>query len=181
MKIKEKQKKIFEDLKERFGYKNVMQAPRLVKVVVSSGVGTKKDKRAQEVVPDRLSKITGQKVSIRGAKKSIASFKVRQGDPVGAQVTLRGARMDQFLEKLLNVAFPRTKDFRGLKTSCVDNMGNITLGLKEHTVFPETTDEELKDVFGLAVTIVSSAKSKEEAVAFFGEIGIPFEKNEVLV
>lgn len=177
--IKEKENKAFDTLKEKFGYTNRLQAPRIVKVVVSSGVGTKKDKRAHEVIPDRLAKITGQKPAPRGAKKSISTFKLRQGDVIGYQVTLRGKRMYDFLEKLINVAYPRTKDFRGLKTSSVDNIGNITLGLREHSVFPETTDEELRDVFGMAVTVVSTAKNKKEATAFFETLGVPFEKAKV--
>jgi large subunit ribosomal protein L5 len=96
--------------------------------------------------------------------------------PVGVTVTLRGARMMHFMDKLIHVAFPRTKDFRGLDKKAVDSMGNMTLGIKEHTIFPETADEDLKDVFGLAITLVSSAKSKDEAIAFFEHLGIPFKK-----
>ncbi len=176
--VKEKEKGSYETLKEQFGYKNVMQAPKLVKIVLSSGIGSFKDKKKIDIVKDRLSKIAGQKVAIKGAKKSIASFKVREGDPVGTQVTLRGARMLSFLDKLLNIALPRTKDFRGLSVSSVDGMGNISLGLKEHTIFPETVDEELKDVFGIGVTVVTTAKSKSEAEAFFKHLGFPFKKTE---
>src|SRR3989344_42126 len=178
--VKEKEKATFETLKKEFGYTNVMQAPRLVKIVVSSGIGSFKDKKKIEIVKDRLSKIAGQKVAVKGAKKSIASFKVRENDPVGTQVTLRGARMYSFLDKLLNIALPRTKDFRGLSASSIDDMGNISLGLKEHTIFPETVDEELKDVFGIGVTVVTTAKRKKEARAFFDQLGFPFKK-EVLV
>ena len=106
----------------------------------------------------------------------MASFKTRIGDQIGVAVTLRGARMFGFVDKLLNVALPRTKDFRGINRTSVDNIGNLTFGIKEHTIFPETGDEELKDVFGLAVTVVTSAKSKEEATKFFELIGIPFKK-----
>lgn len=176
--VKEKQKGIFDALKKEFSYKNVMQAPRLVKLVLSSGVGSFKDKKKIDIVKDRLSKIAGQKIAARGAKKSIASFKVREGDTVGTQVTLRGARMLAFLDKLLNIALPRTKDFRGLSADSIDAMGNISLGLKEHTIFPETTDEELKDVFGIGVTVVTTAKSKKEARAFFDQLGFPFKKTE---
>src|SRR3989344_8162512 len=132
--VKQKEKEMFETLKNEFHYTNVMQAPRLVKIVVSSGVGSFKDKKKIDIVKDRLAKISGQKVAIKGAKKSVASFKVREGDPVGTQVTLRGVRMYSFLDKLLNIAFPRTKDFRGLSVSSIDAMGNMSLGLKEHTV-----------------------------------------------
>lgn len=176
MTVKEKQNKAFEILKTKFGYKNIMQAPKLVKVVISTGTGSQKDKKKKELIGDRIAKITGQKPSERGAKKSVATFKVRQGDPVGYQVTLRGERMLNFLEKLVNIAFPRTKDFRGIKTTSIDDMGAITIGVKEHTIFPETADEDIKDVFGLAVTILTTANSKDETKAFLEVIGIPFAK-----
>jgi large subunit ribosomal protein L5 len=162
----------------QFGYKNKMAAPTLVKVVVSSGTGSgmKKDREKNNTVSDRLAKITGQKTSLRVAKQSVASFKIREGDPVGVTVTLRGARMLHFMDKLIHIALPRTKDFRGLDKKAVDSMGNMTLGIKEHTIFPEAADEDLRDVFGLAITVVSTAKGKEEAIAFFEHLGIPFKK-----
>ncbi|NTV44624.1 MAG: 50S ribosomal protein L5 [Candidatus Yonathbacteria bacterium] len=169
-------KNTYAALKDRFGYVNERQAPRMVKVVVSSGVGSIVDKEKLTLVPDRLAKITGQKPSPRSAKKSIASFKVRQGTVVGYSITLRGARMLGFLEKFLQVALPRTRDFKGISSKIVDDMGNATIGIKEHTIFPETSDEELKNVFGLSVTLVSTAKNKEEAIAFFDHIGVPFRK-----
>jgi large subunit ribosomal protein L5 len=172
---KELEKSAFKDLKGTFGYKNMHQAPHLVKVVISTGIGKIKDKKKVELIENRLSLITGQKAAVRGAKKSIASFKVRQGDPVGYQVTLRGARMYAFLDKLIHIAFPRTRDFRGLSAKAIDSIGNITLGIKEHTIFPETSDEELKDVFGLAITIVTSAKDEKQAEAFFRHIGLPLQ------
>ena len=176
--VKQKEKKAFTTLKGKYGYKSSMAAPHLVKVVVSSGTGTgiKRDKDRNKFVMDRLAKITGQKPATRGAKKSIASFKMRQGDPIGVMVTLRGARMYGFLDKLINVAIPRTKDFRGIERKIVDNIGNLTMSIKEHTIFPETGDEELKDVFGLGVTIVTTAHTKTEATEFFQLIGIPFKK-----
>ncbi len=158
------------------GYKNPMQKPRILKVIISSGVGSFKDKAKFKVVEDRLAKITGQKAASRGAKVSIASFKSRQGDVVGYQVTLRGKRMYDFLEKLIHIALPRTKDFRGISPKSADEMGNYTFGIKEHTIFPETSDEELKDVFGMAVTIVTTAKSKEEVISFLTHLGFPFKK-----
>ena len=178
MTVKEKSQKSYETLKPKFGYKNVMAAPRLMKVVVASGTGSamKKDNKRNDLVSDRMAKITGQKPSPRGAKQSIATFKIRQGDPVGITVTLRGPRMYAFLEKFFNIAIPRTKDFRGYNNKSVDDIGNLTLGIKEHTIFPETADEDIKDVFGLAVTIVSSAKTKAEGTAFFELIGVPFKK-----
>jgi large subunit ribosomal protein L5 len=173
---KEKQKNAFAALAGEQGYKNVMAAPRIMKVVVSTGVGKKRDKNQLALVEDRLSKITGQKASPRPAKQSIAQFKMREGDIVGYQVTLRGARMYDFLDKVIHIALPRTRDFRGIADSAVDEMGNMTIGIKEHTIFPEASDEDLKDVFGLAITVVTSAKTREEALAFFRYLGVPFKK-----
>ncbi len=158
------------------GYKNEMQKPRVMKVVISTGVGSFKDKNKFKVVEDRLARITGQKAAPRGAKVSVASFKSREGDVVGYQVTLRGARMHDFLEKLVHIALPRTKDFRGIPQTGADEMGNYTLGIKEHTIFPETADEELKDVFGLAITVVTTAKSREEVLKLLTHLGFPFKK-----
>lgn len=174
---KTKQASTFETLKERFGYTNVNASPKLLKIVVSSGVG-KADKAKKALVEDRLARITGQKASPRAAKQSIAQFKMRQGDIVGYQVTLRGTRMYDFLEKFIHVTLPRTRDFRGLNATAVDEMGNLTIGVKDHTIFPETAEEDLKDVFGLAVTLTTTAKNKEEAEAFFRHLGIPFKKEE---
>ncbi len=176
--IRKKEKKAFEALKDKMGYKNLMQSPKIVKVVVSAGTGSFKDPKKKELAIDRITKITGQKPSVKGAKQSVAAFKVRQGDPVGLQVTLRGKRMYDFLDKLINIALPRTKDFRGISIKSIDDMGNYTLGIREHIIFPETTDEELKDVFGLAVTVVTSANSKEETKAFLEHLNFPFKKEE---
>lgn len=179
MTLKEKSQKAYEILKPKFGYKNVMASPRLLKVIVSSGTGgaMKRDAKRNDLVIDRLTKITGQKPSLKGAKQSIATFKIRQGDPVGVMVTLRGPRMYGFLEKFLNISVPRTKDFRGFNKTAVDNIGNLTLGIKEHTIFPETADEDIKDVFGLSVTLVSTAKTKAEGLAFYELLGVPFKKD----
>jgi len=178
--VKEKEIESFSKMKTNFHYKNLMAAPKMVKVVLNIGTGTaiKKDKNKNDAIGLRLAKITGQKAALRGAKQSIASFKVRQGDPIGVVATLRGKRMYAFLEKLINVALPRTKDFRGINPGAVDNIGNLTIGIKEHTIFPETADEDIKDVFGLAITLVSTAKNKEEGKMFFSLIGIPFKKEE---
>ncbi len=178
MSVKEKQELAFEKLAKQFGYKNKLAAPRLVKVSISVATGTamKKDKKRNDLVIDRLTKITGQRGTVRQAKQAVASFKTRIGDPIGVAVTLRGARMFGFLDKLLNVSLPRTKDWRGVSRTSVDNIGNITFGIKEHTIFPEIKDEELKDIFGMAVTLGTTATTKEEATAFFELIGIPFKK-----
>lgn len=173
-----KQKEIgaFDALKEGQGYINKFQAPRIVKVSVSSGTGKAKDKNRNKLVEDRLARITGQKPSARAARISIAQFKLREGEIIGFQSTLRGARMYEFVDKLIHIALPRTRDFRGIAETAVDQMGNLTIGIKENTIFPETSDEDLKDVFGLAVTIVTTAKTKEEALAFFKYLGVPFKK-----
>jgi len=174
--VQTKASEIFETLKSKFGYKNVMQAPKIVKVVISSTTGSIKDPKKKALMADRLTKITGQKVSEKAAKQSIATFKVRQGDPVGYQVTLRGARMYDFLNKIIHIALPRTRDFRGLNANSIDEMGNFTFGIKEHTVFPETADEELKDVFGMAVTVVTTSDNKEETKALLDHLGFLFKK-----
>lgn len=164
----------FNTLKSDFGYTSVMQVPRIVKIVVSVGVGkVNKDKKRMELIVDRLARITGQAPAPRAAKKAIANFKSRVGDIVGYQVTLRGARGKAFLDKLVHIVFPRTKDFRGILPSAIDEMGNITIGIKEHVVFPETADEDSKDIFGIAITIVTTAKSKKEAEAFLRHLGLP--------
>lgn len=172
---KDTEKKAFEAMKVDFGYKNKLQAPRLVKVVISTGVGKIKDKNKIEVIKDRLARLSGQKAAARGAKKSIATFKVRQGDIVGFQVTVRGSRMYDFLDKLIHISLPRTRDFRGISTKGIDSLGNMTIGIKEHTIFPETSDEDLKDVFGLAITVVTTAKGKKEAEAFFRHLSFPLQ------
>lgn len=177
MKVKEKQNKAFESLKDKFGYSNKMEGPKVEKVVVNTGIGSLKDKKKIELIVDRIRKITGQKPSTRGSKKSIAAFKVREGDPVGLQVTLRGKRMFDFLDKLFNVALPRTRDFRGLSKKSVDDMGNYSIGIKEHSIFPETSDEDIRDVFGISVTIVTTAHDKDEAIAFLEKIGLPVKKD----
>ncbi len=174
--LKEKIEKIKPAMREALGVKNDLALPRLVKVVVSSGTGKAKDKKRNELVADRLSKITGQKAALRGAKQSIATFKLRQGEIIGAAVTLRGPRMYKFLDKLFNIAMPRMRDFKGYAETHIDNMGNLTIGIREHVVFPETVDEEIKDVFGMSVTIVTTAIDKKQALAFFKELGFPFKK-----
>lgn len=176
--MKAKFDRVFDALKERFSYTNRMQAPRVEKVVVSVGTGKVDDKNKIEHIKSRLALITGQKPAPRPARQSIASFKLREGDTVGYQVTLRGTRMRNFLDKLIHIALPQTRDFRGLKTTAIDEMGNITLGIREHTIFPEAADEDIRDVFSLAITIVTSAKTKEEAEALLRTIGLPLQNEE---
>ena len=174
----ERIKNAYETLKGEFDYKNVMQSPKIEKVVISVGTGRVQDKAKIALIQDRLALITGQKPSPRPAKQSIASFKLREGDIIGYQVTLRGKRMIHFLDKLIHLALPQTRDFRGLKVTAIDEMGNYTLGVKEHTIFPECTDEELKDVFSLAITLVTTTSDKKEAEAFLRHIGMPLKKIE---
>lgn len=176
--VKDKQQTAFDELKDRFGYTNRMEAPTLEKVVINVGTGSTHDKEKRQLIEDRLRRITGQQPLTTQAKKSVASFNIREGNPVGYRVTLRGERMMNFLEKLIHIAVPRMKDFRGLSPRSVDEMGNYTLGVTEHTIFPETSDEELKNVFGMGITLVTTATSAEEARAFLEHIGVPFEKEE---
>jgi large subunit ribosomal protein L5 len=168
----------YEALKGTFGYKNVMQTPKIEKIVVSVGTGRVQDKHREALIVDRLSMITGQKPSPRPAKQSIASFKLREGEIIGYQITLRGARKMHFIDKLIHIAIPQTRDFRGLKVSAIDEMGNITIGIKDSTIFPECADDEIKDAFSLAITIVTTAKTKAEAEAFLRHINLPLQKAE---
>lgn len=175
---KQKLASTFEAMKGTFGYTNVMQTPTIEKIVVSVGTGRVQDKHREALIVDRLSLITGQKPSPRPAKQSIASFKLREGEIIGHQVTIRGARMIHFIDKLIHIAIPQTRDFRGLKPTAIDEMGNITIGIKDSTIFPECADDELKDSFSFAVTIVTTAKTKAEAEAFLRHIGLPLQKAE---
>jgi large subunit ribosomal protein L5 len=176
--VKQLEQESYDVMKGNFGYTNKLSAPHLTKIVISVGTGSgiKKDRNRNTLVVDRLTKITGQKAALRSAKKSVASFKLREGEAIGVIVTLRGKRMYDFMDKLIKIAFPRTKDFRGIPETNVDSLGNMTTGIKEHTIFPEIQDEELKDVFSLAISIVTTAKSRDEALTFFKHIGMPFKK-----
>ncbi len=165
-------------LAEKLSLKNPMQAPRLMKIVVSTGFGSVKDKKKIDLIADRLAKITGQKPATRVTKKAIATFKTRVGDPIGYQITLRGKRMTEFLDRLVHIALPRTKDFRGLPRTAVDAMGNYTIGIKEHTIFAETADEDLKDVFGMAITLVTTSSDKKTTLAFLEYLGLPLKREE---
>lgn len=176
-KIMEKYNKtVVPEMREKFGYKNNLAVPRIVKIVVSSGTGSLKDEAKKEAVGKSLAYITGQKPLINKAKKSIASFKLRQGMPVGYSVTLRKRKMYDFLEKFIGVTLPRVKDFRGISYDVVDEMGSMSIGLKEHTSFPEAAGEDVRSAFGLGVTIVTNAKSRDEAVEMLKGIGMPFLK-----
>ena len=176
--VSELSKNSYAALKAPLNMVNPMQTPRLTKIVISTGFGSVKDKKKIELIAERLARITGQKPALRVTKKAIATFKTREGDPVGYQITLRGRRMTEFLDRLIHIALPRTKDFRGLSRASVDDMGNYTLGIKEHTIFAETSDEDLKDVFGMSVTIVTTSNDKKQTLAFLEHLGFPLKREE---
>lgn len=162
-------------LTKRFGYKNVNQVPKLVKVVVNMGVGeATADPKVLDSAAADLAAITGQKALITKAKRSIANFKLRAGVPIGAKVTLRGDRMQYFLDKLFNVSLPRIRDFRGIPTSGFDGRGNFTLGLKEQLIFPEIMYDKVDKVRGMDITIVTSARTDEEGLELLRTLGMPF-------
>jgi large subunit ribosomal protein L5 len=162
-------------LRERFGYANPMQVPRVEKVTLNMGVGdAKQDSRALESAQGQLAAIAGQKPNVRRARKSIAAFKLRDGMPVGLSVTLRGARMYEFLDRLMSIAIPRVRDFRGLDPGSFDGRGNWTMGVREQIIFPEIDYDGIDQVRGLDVTITTSAQSDEEAFVLLSELGMPF-------
>ncbi|MGO9959172.1 MAG: 50S ribosomal protein L5 [Solirubrobacteraceae bacterium] len=164
-------------LVERFGYSSVMQAPRIVKVTVNMGCGdAKQDSKVLDAATDQLATITGQRPSVRRARKSIAQFKVREGMPVGVAVTLRGERCYEFLDRLMSVAIPRIRDFRGLSTRAFDGRGNYSLGVREQIIFPEVDYDEVDQVRGLDITITTTAANDEESFALLEALGMPFSK-----
>ncbi|MDI9325398.1 MAG: 50S ribosomal protein L5 [Alphaproteobacteria bacterium] len=174
---KEKNKTIFQDLKDVCGWTNVMQTPRLSKIIVSVGIGkVRKDAQKIKLIADRLQKITGQKAAIRKSKVSIAQFKLREGENVGYIVTLRGKHMYAFFDKLIHIALPRSRDFRGLSKKSIDAMGNLSIGIREHTIFRETSEENVADVFPLGITIVATTKDKKTAEKYFTALGVPFQE-----
>jgi large subunit ribosomal protein L5 len=175
--IKEKYKKeAIPGMKKEFGYKNEHAIPRISKVVVSTGTGSVKDKEKMKLIEEHLSIITGQRPVKTTAKKAIASFKTRKGSHVGYLVTLRGQRMYDFLNRMVFVAIPRQRDFRGINLKSIDSFGNLTMGFKDHLVFPEMVGQDVRDAFGFAVTVVTTAKSKDEAIEFFRLLGFPMKK-----
>lgn len=164
-------------LQERFQYKNVMEIPKLEKVVINIGVGDAVgNAKALEAAVNDLTIIAGQKPVITKAKKSIANFKVREGMALGTKVTLRGERMYEFLDKLINVALPRVRDFRGVSATAFDGRGNYALGLKEQLIFPEIEYDQVERVTGMDIIVVTSAKTDEEARELLTLCGMPFEK-----
>jgi large subunit ribosomal protein L5 len=164
-------------LMERFGYSTPMQAPRIAKVTVNMGVGdAKQDSKVLDSAAEQLGIITGQRPSVRRARKSIAQFKIREGMPVGVAVTLRGERSYEFLDRLMSVAIPRIRDFRGLSPRSFDGRGNYSLGVREQIIFPEVDYDEIDQVRGLDITITTTASSDEESFALLEAMGMPFSR-----
>jgi len=169
--------KIYSGLKDKFKYKNVMMIPKLEKIVLNMGVGeATKDKKILENAVDELTLIAGQKAVKTKAKKSIASFKIREGMEIGCRVTLRGNMMYEFLDRLINITLPRVKDFRGVKASGFDGRGNFSLGITEHIIFPEIDLDKINTIKGLNITIVTTAKTDEEAKALLEAFNMPLAK-----
>jgi len=164
-------------LTERFGYSTPMRVPRIVKVTVNMGVGdAKQDSKMLEAATEQLATITGQHPNVRRARKSIAQFKVREGMPVGVAVTLRGARSFEFLDRLMSVAIPRIRDFRGLNPRAFDGRGNYSMGVREQIIFPEVDYDEVDQVRGMDITITTTAQSDDEAYALLEALGMPFSR-----
>merc|ERR1712227_779898 len=161
-----------------FGYKNVMQVPKLEKIVLSRGVGAAvADKRLIDHAVDELTKISGQKAVATISKKDVASFKLRKGMPIGAKVTLRGERMYEFLDRLVTSALPRVRDFNGVKATGFDGRGNYNLGVTEQIIFPEINIDKINKISGMDITFVTSAETDKEAKSLLTELGLPFKKN----
>jgi len=176
IRIKEYYKKeVIPKLMKDFEYKNVMQVPKLTKVVVNMGLGEAlQNIKILDSAAEELSLITGQKPVITRAKKPIAAFKLREGNPIGCSVTLRRAKMYEFFDRLVNIALPRVRDFRGISPDAFDGRGNYTLGIKEQIIFPEISYDKIDKIKGMNITVVTTAKTDEEARALLGYLGMPF-------
>jgi large subunit ribosomal protein L5 len=159
-------------------YSNVMEIPRVTKIVINASVNTSVDRDTLKLVAEDLARITGQKALITKAKVSISNFKLREGMPLGAKVTLRGERMYEFMERLISAAMPRIRDFRGVSRKSFDGRGNYMLGLKEHTIFPEIEPDQVKRIQGMDIAFVTTAKTDEEARELLASLGMPFENLE---
>lgn len=169
---------IVQAMQEQFQYQNVMQVPKMDKIVVSIGLGEYvQNHKALDAAQHDLAQITGQKPIVVRAKKSIANFKLRQGMPIGLKVTLRGAQMYEFLDRLLSLALPRIRDFRGVSDRAFDKRGNYTIGLKEQLIFPEIVYDKIDKIRGMNITFVTTAQSDKEAYALLKEFGMPFRKS----
>jgi large subunit ribosomal protein L5 len=172
-------REVREALRERFSYSSVMRVPRVDKITLNMGVGEAKiNARALDKAADELTLIAGQRAQVTRAKRSIAGFKIREGMPIGAKVTLRGARMWEFLDRLVSIALPRIRDFRGLALESFDGRGNYSLGVREQIIFAEINYDDVETVRGLDVTITTTAKSDEEALALLRELGLPFRSEQ---
>ncbi|MEJ2615983.1 MAG: 50S ribosomal protein L5 [Ignavibacteriaceae bacterium] len=173
-------KEIVPELMKKFTYKSIMQVPKLNKIVVNMGVGAAvADQKLLDEAVKELETITGQKASIRKAKKAISNFKLREGVNIGAMVTLRRERMYEFLDRLVNVALPRVRDFRGLSDKSFDGRGNYTMGIKEQIIFPEINVDKITKVLGMDVTMVTTAQNDNEAFELLQAFGVPFRKKEI--
>ncbi len=169
---------IMASLKEKFSYTTVMQVPKITKICLNQGVGAAvSDKRMVEDAVNEMTMITGQKANATYSKKDVSNFKLRKGMPIGSRVTLRGDKMYEFLDRLVSVSLPRTRDFRGISATGFDGRGNYTLGVKEQIIFPEIDIDKIKNVSGMDITIVTSAQTDEEGKALLTEFGLPFKKN----
>ena len=172
-------KEVAPALRKKFGISNVMATPKITKIVVNTGTGKiQRDKKGIENLEADLAVLTGQKASVRRARLSIASFKLREGSPVGYAVTLRGKRMYDFLDRLVSLAIPSSKDFRGIEVRNVDKDGNLNMGVTEHSIFPEVTYESLKEIFGLQVTVVTDAYNRERGIELLRLMGLPLQKDK---
>jgi len=172
---KQYQEEVLPALMEKFGFKSVMQAPSLLKISVNRGIGEAvADKKLVDIGVDELSAITGQKAVATIAKKSVSNFKLREGMPIGARVTLRGERMYEFLDRLINVSLPRVRDFKGVSEKSFDGRGNYTLGVKEQIIFPEISIDKIKKMSGMDITFVTSTDNDEEAYELLKLFGMPF-------
>lgn len=178
MRLQEKYNiEILPKLKEEFKYKNISEVPKLTKVVLNVGFGKRaKEKAHVDLVVDGITRIAGQKPMLTKAKKSISSFKLREGQVIGAAVTLRGKRMYDFVEKLINVTFPRVRDFRGIDEKLMDRTGNMTIGFKEQLAFPEIKADDIESLFGLEICLATTAKNSKEGLELFKLLGFPFKK-----
>jgi large subunit ribosomal protein L5 len=174
----EYKKKVISTLTEEFGYKNIMQVPKLKKIVLSQGVGAAvADKKLIDYAVDEMSRISGQKAIVTISKKDVASFKLRKGMPIGAKVTLRGEQMFEFLDRLVTSALPRVRDFTGIKVSGFDGRGNYSLGITEQIIFPEINIDKINKISGMDITFVTTANTDKEAKSLLTELGLPFKKN----
>ena len=187
LRLREKyNKEVVPAMMKKFGYKSIMAVPRIKRVVVNAGFGrlvsektSQEKKKILEDIFRDLALITGQKPIATKAKKSIAGFKLRQGSIIGAKTTLRKQKMYDFLDRLIHIALPRTRDFRGISLESIDKNGHLTIGIKEHIVFPELSDENIKRVFGFEVTVNTNSRTREEAVELFKLLGFPLENSKI--